>query len=235
MTNQFSQSSPAQHTEDKDPSSWKKIIAWIGVVCGGLATITSPGQDGARGTFSSILFGLAILIPSAWFLLHERREANGAEPLKRHWRWVWAVAILLFFLMVLVAPNPENPPLESPSTSESSTSSSAPTPMETTSAEPSLSTSEPPALVEESAPHNQENPAIDQAPNEHEEHVLAPEEPLAPEPVYQQPAPVEIPPQPSGGGGSCAAIGHKVYRGDGLYSRKLDRDGDGVGCESYPG
>ncbi|WP_411776500.1 excalibur calcium-binding domain-containing protein [Corynebacterium macginleyi] len=84
-------------------------------------------------------------------------------------------------------------------------------------------------------PHDEENPTIDQVPDEHEEPVLAPEEQLAPELVYQQPAPVEKAPLPSGGGGSCAAIGHKVYRGDGLYSRKLDRDGDGVGCESYPG
>ncbi|MBK4152699.1 hypothetical protein GWO62_05920 [Corynebacterium macginleyi] len=43
MTNKFSKSSPAQQTEDKAPSSWKKIIAWIGVVCGGLATSTSRG------------------------------------------------------------------------------------------------------------------------------------------------------------------------------------------------
>lgn len=33
---------------------------------------------------------------------------------------------------------------------------------------------------------------------------------------------------------SCKDIGHRVYAGDEFYSKKYDRDGDGVGCESYP-
>jgi Excalibur calcium-binding domain len=33
---------------------------------------------------------------------------------------------------------------------------------------------------------------------------------------------------------TCAEIGHRVYVGDPLYSRSLDRDGDGIGCEGYP-
>lgn len=235
MTNQSPYSASAQPTGDEKSPSWKKIISWIGVVFGGLAVITSPWQDGARGTFSGILFGLAILIPSAWFLLHERREANGAEPMKRHWGWVWGAAALLLFLAVLITPTPETPTLESPTTSETSTSSSAPTTTETTSVEPSPSSSEPPAPVEEPDIHDDEDTAIEQAPDEQEEYVPAPEEQPAPEPVYEQPAPVEEAPQPAGGGGSCDDIGHKVYQGDGLYSPKLDKDGDGVGCESYPG
>ena len=235
MTNQSPYSASAQPTGDEKSPSWKKIISWIGVVFGGLAVITSPAQDGARGTFSGILFGLAILIPSAWFLLHERRESKGAEPMKRHWGWVWGAAALLLFLAVLVTPTPETPTLESPATSETSTSSSAPTTTETTSVEPSPSSSEPPAPVEEPDIHDDEDSAIEQAPDEHEEYVPAPEEQPAPEPAYEQPAPVEEAPQPAGVVGSCDDIGHKVYRGDGLYAPKLDKDGDGVGCESYPG
>lgn len=42
---------------------------------------------------------------------------------------------------------------------------------------------------------------------------------------------------PVGGatGGTCKDIGHKTYVGDGIYVPDHDADGDGVGCESYPG
>jgi len=64
---------------------------------------------------------------------------------------------------------------------------------------------------------------------------------FAPAPEVQEEAPAPVPPQPApaysegGNSGTCADIGHKVYRGDGIYLPKHDRDGDGVGCESYPG
>lgn len=38
-----------------------------------------------------------------------------------------------------------------------------------------------------------------------------------------------------GSGRTCAEIGHKVYPGDPDYSLERDKNGDGVGCESYPG
>ena len=42
-------------------------------------------------------------------------------------------------------------------------------------------------------------------------------------------------PASGGSGRTCAEIGHKVYPGDPDYSPERDKDGDGVGCESYPG
>ena len=54
---------------------------------------------------------------------------------------------------------------------------------------------------------------------------------LAP-PAEQQNAPA---PAGGGSGRTCAEIGHKVYPGDPDYSPARDANGDGVGCESYPG
>ncbi|MCT2188937.1 excalibur calcium-binding domain-containing protein [Corynebacterium kefirresidentii] len=51
------------------------------------------------------------------------------------------------------------------------------------------------------------------------------------------PAEQQNDPAPAGGGSgrTCAEIGHKVYPGDPDYSPARDANGDGVGCESYPG
>ncbi|KAA8723259.1 excalibur calcium-binding domain-containing protein [Corynebacterium phocae] len=57
--------------------------------------------------------------------------------------------------------------------------------------------------------------------------------PNIPPAVEEPPAPT--PPAPARKSGTCSEIGHKVYRGDGIYQSRHDRDGDGVGCESYPG
>lgn len=60
---------------------------------------------------------------------------------------------------------------------------------------------------------------------------------MIPAPAQQFYAP-PVQEQPAAGGttsGTCKEIGHKTYVGDGIYMPKHDRDGDGVGCESYPG
>lgn len=52
------------------------------------------------------------------------------------------------------------------------------------------------------------------------------------------PAPAPDPaPAPAGDGGAltCKDIGHKTRPGDGLYRPDHDSNGDGVGCEDYPG
>lgn len=52
------------------------------------------------------------------------------------------------------------------------------------------------------------------------------------------PAPDPAPaPAPAGDGGAltCKDIGHKTRPGDGLYRPDHDSNGDGVGCEDYPG
>ena len=60
---------------------------------------------------------------------------------------------------------------------------------------------------------------------------------VPPAPAQQFFAPPEQD-QPEAGGaasGTCKEIGHKTYAGDGVYVPEHDKDGDGVGCESYPG
>lgn len=52
-----------------------------------------------------------------------------------------------------------------------------------------------------------------------------------PEVVEQAPAAPAVPSR----GATCAQVGHKTYIGDGVYAPNQDGDGDGVGCESYPG
>lgn len=63
----------------------------------------------------------------------------------------------------------------------------------------------------------------------------------APAPIADPtPAPAPDPapaPAPAGDGGAltCKDIGHKTRPGDGLYRPDHDSNGDGVGCEDYPG
>lgn len=52
-----------------------------------------------------------------------------------------------------------------------------------------------------------------------------------PKVVEQAPAAPAVPSR----GLKCADVGHKTYIGDGVYASNQDGDGDGVGCESYPG
>lgn len=136
-------------------------------------------------------------------------------------------------------------PTSTSSTTTSSTTSQRTTESSTTeltSTEPSTTESEPPAEpAEGDAPREEE---ADQPQDNVQQDVPAPapveEEPApAPAPLYEQYAPAEEAPAQQApaysGGGSCKDIGHKVYIGDGLYQPKLDKDGDGVGCESFPG
>ena len=139
-------------------------------------------------------------------------------------------------------------PTSTSSTTTSTTSSQRTTEsstVEATSTEPSPIESAPPAEPAEGAIPNKEE--IDQPQEDVQQDVPAPapveEEPApAPAPLYEQPSPVEESPVQEapaytggGGSGSCADIGHKVYIGDSDYAPKLDRNGDGVGCEAYPG
>lgn len=47
------------------------------------------------------------------------------------------------------------------------------------------------------------------------------------------PQPPATTPSRSGGGLTCAEIGMPVYRGQPNYDPSLDKDGDGIACESY--
>lgn len=137
-------------------------------------------------------------------------------------------------------------PTSTSSTTTSSTTSQRTTESSTTeptSTEPSPIESAPPAEPAEDDMPNEMD--VDQPQDDVQQDAPAPveEEPApAPAPLYEQPSPVEESPVQEapaytggGGSGSCADIGHKVYIGDSDYAPKLDRNGDGVGCEAYPG
>ena len=235
----------------KSPT-WKKILAWSAVILGVIVIFGNLFSDSFRGLLAGICGGLIFLLPGAWYLMHERRESNGATPLKRHWGWIITACVGLLILGTVISPEPSTKPKDSTAdkplaTPESSTSavtptSSEPAPTSTTSttkpssAAPSTSMTQDPTT---------EQPAPDPAPQEQQEPEQNTQvQQFAPAPEVQEEAPAPVPPAPaqpapaySGGGnsGTCADIGHKVYRGDGIYLPKHDKDGDGVGCESYPG
>lgn len=67
-----------------------------------------------------------------------------------------------------------------------------------------------------------------------DEAPIEPPQNVAP-PVEQQEEIVPAPAPPANAGEilTCKEIGHPTRRGDGLYIPDHDRNGDGVGCESY--
>lgn len=206
----------------RKPPTWKKILAWSAVILGVIVIFGNFFSDSFRGLLAGICGGLIFLLPGAWYLMHERREANGATPLKRHWRWIIAACIGFLILGTVISPEPstkpkDSTPDESATTPESTTSAATPT-----SSEPA-----PTSTTSTTAPSS-----------------ATPSTSMTQDSTTEQPAPAPVPPAPaqpapaySGGGnsGTCADIGHKAYRGDGIYQPKHDKDGDGVGCESYPG
>ncbi|WP_306592918.1 hypothetical protein [Corynebacterium striatum] len=233
----------------RKPPTWKKVLAWSAVFLGVIVILGNLSSGGFRGFLAGVCAGLTFLLPGAWYLLHERREANGATPLNRRWWWIIAACVGLLFLGAAINPETTTKPKDSTTsktstTPESTTSSMTPTsselaPTSTTrttepsSAAPSTSISQDPTTEQPApAPVPQEQPEPEQNTQIQQ---------FAPAPEIQEEAPAPAPAQPapaySGGGnsGSCADIGHKVYRGDGIYLPKHDKDGDGVGCESYPG
>ena len=229
----------------KKPKRWKVILSWLGVVLGGLLLIT--------GVFdleiSSILMGFGMLLPGAWFLLHEDREKKGAAPLPRHWIIVSIVSLVSVFGGSHLAPTPEEATTTAPSSTTSKPTSTAST---TTKASPSRR-----------SPKSSPQPSTKSSPTSEPKPETTEEDPspsIAPEPSEQLPQPVREEPhvdsQPHGfvapvDAGAPAATGAPapaityfkncaqaraagaapIYRGEPGYRGKLDRDGDGVACE----
>lgn len=243
-SNPFSEYGAQPTPPPRKAPTWKKVFAWTAAILGGIVIFGNLFSGSFRGILAGICVGLVFLLPGAWYLMHERREANGATPLKRYWWWIIAACVGLLILGTAVSPETTTEPKDSTTTPESTTS-----PMSSTSSEPESTsttrttepTSSAPSPFMELAPTT-EQPAPAPAPQEQPEPEQNTQiQQFAPAPEIQEEAPAPAPAQPapaySGGGnsGTCADIGHKVYRGDGIYLPKHDKDGDGVGCESYPG
>lgn len=225
---------------------FKKILAWALIVLGILFLLVMTG-------FLSKVFGfITFALPGAWILLHARRESAGAEPMKRHWGIVGAVAAVSFVATVATSPTTESTDEEAAvattvetTTSETSTTrTTSSTTTSTTTSAASTSTVEP-TPTEEPEPTT-EAPAAVEVEQEDDDRPVgfvggqdqpapAPEvveqAPVEPEVVEQAPAAPAVPSR----GLKCADVGHKTYIGDGVYASNQDGDGDGVGCEAYPG
>lgn len=234
----------------------KVTLAWVSVGLGILIFITSPTYGGFAGFFAGILIGLAIAIPGAWFLLHERRDrSNPSSALNRHWKIVTPVSVLLFVLGSILlssteeSKQPENKPATTTSSSstpaESSTrkstttTSTSSTARKTTKSSTKSSSTKTSTTGGSHVPEKyveEPSPILPSEPAEQQQHIEpAPAETPAPAPA---PAPAEAPapaPAPSAFYPNCAAAraagAAPLYRGNPGYSTKLDRDGDGVACE----
>lgn len=231
-------------TPTNNPSTGKKIFAWSAVVLGVFFILVSATDGDRNFVIAGICSGLIFLIPGAWYLFHARREAAGATPRKRHWWAIVAVCVGLGLVIDVVAPDEQQGTVNTiraeatasvtssaPETTSSTVTSSRSS--EAQSSKASISTEKPQEPTAE-----QPDPQPVQEP---EQPTSIAEQPAAPALVQQEvpPAyeePVQPAPESVGGGyvGNCADIGHRVYYGDGIYQPKHDRDGDGIGCESYP-
>ena len=205
---------PPQAPHEK-PKLWKIILSWLSVILGGLILISSTFGLEVGG----FLMGFGILLPGAWFLLHERREKNGAKPMQRHWIIITIVSLVALFggtALVPVAekkptstPSPSSTTSQTPSTSSTTASSpkTSPKPSPTSETQPILTTeNKPPAEKKPEAPKKEETPAG----NQPQGFVAPPRKvPPAPAPAGNQPQdfvapPREVPPAPA------PAVGGKV-------------------------
>lgn len=228
----------------KKPAIWKKILAWVAIVLGGLSILGNTIDASFLQALSGFLVGMAIILPGVWFILHTRREKKGIAPMKRHWKRITLASLALFFIASFVSPdessveNTTEPaesstPVPTSSTTSTKPTSSTETTITSTETTPPTLTTETPAPLPTFEEQEENNVDI---------HRFAPPAP-APEVTYEEqpayeeaPAPAPTPAYSGGGSGrTCAEIGHKVYVGDPDYSLDRDSNGDGVGCESYPG
>ena len=217
---------------------WKAILAGLSIFFGAMGLLGLFVTSGFREAMGMFLISLGFIIPGAWFFLHERQAKQGL-PMQRHWGKLSAAVVGI--LVAGGAILPEQPP-EAQVTQFSSqlTSSSSPTSTTTTAetTSPITETSTPEiteSIIEPEIPEAPEVTPEPEVPNEvmHNNFVNAPEP--APEPIPAS-APVPAPaPAQSAYYGSCdaarAAGAAPLYAGSPGYSRKLDRDGDGVACE----
>lgn len=176
-------------------------------------------------------------------------------PQKRRWPLIAGTSVAAMMIAGVVTPTPE-PAVESvvststePSTPEATTSQAAPT-TSSASRQPATtsSTTKPPTTTRSPEPTTtQPAPAVDEPATVPQGFAEIPQEAatVAEEPPAPAPAPVPAPipaavapAAPSTNYKNCTAvwnaIGGPIYAGNPGYASHLDRDGDGVGCETDP-
>ncbi|KAB1501447.1 hypothetical protein F7230_09535 [Corynebacterium sp. 320] len=195
---------PKPHTPHQQPF-WKKVLAFLAV---GLGAILVLGGLLNGDILYSLCAGLAIALPGIWWLIHENREKNGAEPMKRHWGTITIASIVLFVVSGAFAPEQQGnttPTTGSATTTTSATATTTTSTTATTSKKPTTgntTTSEEPIAAENDTPahppSDEQPPASQREPEEPINNFIPPVPTPAPKPEYT-PAPAYEPapaPQP---------------------------------------
>lgn len=237
MTDPFSQPYvfPGAERPERPRPLIGRIIAWCAAVLGALVLLASIADFSLPG----IVFGLCVAASGALYLI--------VKP--SHGRVVWATpalaAIPALVAVGIVAPTAHSEDVPAPAAfAAPAIAEVSPTTTRPTTTRPTTTT--PTATV---APTTTA-PTTTLAPAPETVTVYAPPPtttvPYVPEPapVYiAEPEPEYVPPAPAAAAvpsyvsyANCAAVraagAAPIYAGDPGYSSKLDRDGDGVGCEN---
>lgn len=209
------------------------IAGWLLLIFGGLIAVAGlAAGPGILGRIAMLLIGVAIAIVGAMLIWRFTS-----------WKRAAPAAVLALIVGAVAMPTVEQPapaaPLVGPTTSavvpaaETTSTSATSTSATTTSAASSTASSTTTTSVEATTSTTVDvpNPAVT------ETRTRTPL-PTAPEVTTTTPAPVPTVPDEQGSVyfGSCkqakAAGAAPLYRGSPGYSSRLDRDGDGVACES---
>ncbi|MCZ4521074.1 excalibur calcium-binding domain-containing protein [Rhodococcus ruber] len=217
---------PAPEPETPRRPLFGKVFAWVAIVFGVIFLIGAL----VSFEFGALLVG-ALMVGAgvAYLYLSPSRGRRGwAVP---------AIAVLPALIVMglttttepetpAVAPVAAVPALPTVTTTSAPPSTTTPTPTTTTTVAP---TTEAVAAIIEVPTTSEYIPLPDPEP------VYIPEPAYTPEPVYTAPAPlVAVPPVVSYA--NCDAVraagAAPIYAGEPGYSSKLDRDKDGIGCDT---
>lgn len=219
----------------------KKILAItaIGFGCLTLLSALIPFK------FGIMIMGMGLILPGAWFFLHERKVKAGT-PMKRHWGIVGVTSAAMVFGGAGNAEPPEEPN-KTPAAIVSTTTNTAPTsttsavttsktttskPTTTRKAEPSTTVTKTATVVETATATVVETVVVTQPAPKPVEPNRQPQGFVAPPPAQ---TPTPTPAQSSAYYSSCAeakaAGAAPLYQGAPGYRSGLDKDGDGVACE----
>lgn len=205
-----------------------KIVGWVGLVLGLLILLASVVDFSIAG----IVLGLCASAAGALYLFGKRSQG----------RLIWATpavatipALIAFGIAnpTTEAETPEPVAFAAPAIAEVTTSTARPTTAVPTTTTPAPTTTVAPApetvTVYAPPPTTTTTPYVPEP---------APVYVAEPEPVYVPPAPLAAVPAPPAyvSYANCTAVraagAAPIYAGEPGYSSKLDRDGDGVGCEN---
>ncbi|SNS92780.1 excalibur calcium-binding domain-containing protein [Rhodococcoides kyotonense] len=232
MTDPFSQPYvfPGADRPKRSRPRLGKIVGWVALVVGVLFVLASLIDF----SFAGLVVGLCAAAAGGLYLF--------ADPSKG--RIVWAtpaiatLPALIAFGISTPTPEPEETPtaaaFAAPAIADVSTTTARPTTTVPTTTAPTTvaPTTTVPTTV---APTPETVPVYVPPPTTEYAPAPAPAYVPEPEPVYVPPAPVVAEAPSYVSYANCAAVraagAAPIYRGEPGYSSKLDRDGDGVGCE----